>query len=104
MGADAHTASLFPDADPHTDEGSLVRAIYVEKVNMYRLTLTPKVINAARCVAIATEGPSKTEALNAVFTQPIDPRRRPIQSVAPQDGKLLWLVDRAAAGSLAANA
>lgn len=104
MGTDAHTASLFPGADPHAGEEKLVRAVYVEKVKMYRLTLTPRVINAARCVVIATEGPSKTDALNAVFSQPVDPRERPIQSVAPQDGKLIWLVDRAAAGSLAATA
>lgn len=103
MGTDAHTASLFPGADPHAGEDSLVRAIYVEKVHMYRLTLTPKALNAARCVVIATEGPSKTEALNAVFSEPVDPRERPIQSVAPRDGKLIWLVDRAAAGSLAAS-
>jgi len=103
MGPDAHTASLFPGTDPYTDDEQLVRAQYVQKASMNRLTLTPAAINAARCVVIATEGPSKTEALSAVFLSPDDPTQRPIQAIAPRDGKLLWLVDRAAAGSLTAS-
>lgn len=100
MGADAHTASLFPGEDPHRDEDALVRAPYVEKAGAYRLTLTPAVINNARCIAIATEGPSKAAALQSVFREPEDATMRPIQSVAPRDGELVWLVDREAAGGL----
>jgi len=103
MGPDAHTASLFPGTDPHTDDAQLVRAPYVKKVGMYRLTLTPAAINAARCIVIATEGPSKTQALHDVFTASEDPRERPIQSIEPRNGQLIWLVDRAAAGSLTAT-
>ena len=100
MGTDAHTASLFPGEDPHRDEESLVRAPYVEQAGSYRLTLTPAVINNARCVAIAAEGPAKAAALQSVFREPPDAALRPVQSIAPRDGELLWLVDREAAAGL----
>ena len=101
MGADGHTASLFPGTDPHTDEDRLVRAPYVEKLRTYRMTLTPPVINNARHVLIATEGLAKAPALYAVRKGPYDPLTHPIQVVAPGSGRLTWLVDRAAAAELA---
>lgn len=100
MGADGHTASLFPGADPHTDEEQLVRAVYVEKFSAHRLTFTPVVINNARHVLIAVEGLPKAPALYAVRQGPYDPRIHPIQVVAPTNGRLTWYVDRAAAAEV----
>jgi 6-phosphogluconolactonase len=100
MGADGHTASLFPGTDPLTDNERLVRAPYVEKLHTHRITLTPLVINNAHHVIIATEGLAKAPALYAVREGPYDPPTHPIQIVAPADGRLSWYVDRAAAAEL----
>ena len=100
MGTDGHTASLFPGADPQTDEDRLVRAVYVEKLHAYRITLTPLVINNARHVVIASEGLAKAPALYAVLKGPREPSVHPIQVVAPAQGRLTWYVDRAAAAEL----
>jgi 6-phosphogluconolactonase len=100
MGADGHTASLFPGEDPLTENERLVRARYVEKLNTYRITLTPLVINHARRVVIATEGLAKAPALYAVREGPYDPTVHPIQIVAPAEGRLSWFVDKAAAAEL----
>lgn len=100
MGPDGHTASLFPGADPLTGDELLVRAPFVEKFGTYRITLTPRMINAAREVDIATAGPTKADALSAVLGGSYEPRTYPIQIVNPQDGGLTWLVDRAAAAKL----
>ncbi len=100
MGADGHTASLFPGTDPLADNDRLVRAPYVEKFSTYRITFTPLVINSARHAIIATEGLPKAPALYAVREGPYDPQIHPIQIVAPVNGRLSWFVDRAAAAEL----
>ena len=99
MGPDGHTASLFPGTDPLENDDLLVKAPFVEKFQSYRITLTPRAINGAREVAIATAGPEKTAALAAVLEGPRDPLHYPIQIVRPA-GRLVWLVDRIAAAGL----
>ncbi len=101
MGPDGHTASLFPGEDPRVGDDDLVRAPYVAKFATHRLTLTPRVIDAARVVAIATAGDAKSDALHAVFDGPSDPATYPIAILAPASGDLRWFVDRAAAAKLA---
>lgn len=97
MGADGHTASLFPGTDPRTDQDQLVRAVVTEARDPRRLTLTPLVINNSRHAVIAVEGAAKAQTLRVVREGPYDPLKYPVQIVAPDDGKLTWLADRAAA-------
>ncbi len=103
MGPDGHTASLFPGTDPLEENERLVRAPYVAKFTTYRLTLTPKAIDAAHEIAIATAGDTKTDALAAVLDGPFDPTLYPIQILRPRHGTLTWLVDDEAAAKLRAR-
>jgi 6-phosphogluconolactonase len=100
MGPDGHTASLFPGADPLTDNDALVRAPWVAKFSTFRITVTPRVINAARNVAIAAGGAGKAAVLRDVREGPYEPALRPIQIVDPKPGVLTWCVDEAAASAL----
>ena len=99
MGPDGHTASLFPGSDPMTDSGNLVRAVYSESRQQWRVTFTPDVLNAGRKVVFAVEGAAKKETLANVREGSYDPIKFPSQIIAPDDGELTWLVDKAVAGN-----
>jgi len=100
MGDDGHTASLFPGTKALHDNDHLVVANYVEKFKTHRITLTAKVINNAARVNFLIVGDSKTKVLKEVLEGNREPDRLPSQLIQPTDGKLLWLVDRAAAANL----
>jgi len=97
MGADGHTASLFPGTAAMHEQTRWVVAHYVDKLSMWRITLTPVVINAAAHVTFIVSGAGKAERLREVLDGPHQPDVLPAQIVRPTDGRLLWLVDAAAA-------
>jgi 6-phosphogluconolactonase len=100
LGPDGHTASLFPGTAPDTDDEALVRAVYAQSQMMWRVTMTPKLINMARNVVFAVEGPDKAQILADVLEGPRDPAKYPAQIVQPMSGRLIWFVDELAAGLL----
>ncbi len=100
MGDNGHTASLFPGLPAITETRRWVMAQYVEVAGMWRVTLTPVFINAARCVAFLVSGVGKAAILSRVLEGPYEPTVLPSQIVAPTHGALNWLIDRAAAAEL----
>ena len=100
LGKDGHTASLFPGTPPDTDDEALVRAVYAEADLMWRVTMTPEVINLSRAVVFAVAGPDKAQILAEVYEGPSDPVKYPAQVVHPASGRLTWFVDELAAGML----
>ena len=63
MGDNGHTASLFPGLAAVTETSRWVMAQYVEVMTMWRVTMTPVLINAARNVAFLVSGSDKAEVL-----------------------------------------
>lgn len=100
MGPDGHTASLFPGTAALQEKSRLVVANWVDKLKTSRLTFTLPVLNAARCVAFLVSGTDKADALKAVLEGDAPGEQYPSKLVRPTDGKLIWLVDRAAASGL----
>jgi 6-phosphogluconolactonase len=100
MGPDGHTASLFPETAALDEMGRLVVANHVPQKETYRITLTWPVINHASEVVFEVEGAGKAEILAEVLTGPRDPERLPSQLIRPANGKLLFLLDEAAAAKL----
>jgi 6-phosphogluconolactonase len=100
LGPDGHTASLFPGSAALNETHRLVVANWVEKFKTFRITLTFPVLNAARCVMFLASGSEKAGILREVLEN--RNANLPSQRVCPEDGRLLWLVDRDAAASLQA--
>ena len=100
MGDDGHTASLFPGTAAIQEREALVVAHRVPKLDAWRLTLTPPVINAARDVAFLVGGAGKAATLARVLEGPEHVDELPSQVVRLGGGRLRWLVDEAAAAEL----
>lgn len=104
LGPDGHTASLFPETAALQEKNRLVVANFVEKLDTHRITFTLPVLNAARCVAFLVSGIDKAPALQSVLQSDAPGEKYPAKLVHPTNGKLIWLVDRAAASSLSTAA
>jgi 6-phosphogluconolactonase len=100
MGDDGHTASLFPGTGALNEAHRWVVPNYVEALKAWRVTLTPRVLNAARLIVFLVTGSRKSERLSQVLRGERDPQAMPAQLVEPRNGKLLWIVDQAAAAKL----
>lgn len=103
MGNEGHTLSLFPGTKALRDNGRLVARNWVGKVCAERITMTAPVVNNAALVLFLITGADKAPALKAVLEGPYEPEQLPAQLIAPENGKLLYLVDTAA-GSMLQNA
>jgi 6-phosphogluconolactonase len=100
IGADGHTASLFPD-QPTLDERSK-RAIPAEaKLEPFveRVTLTVPVLCSAPEVLFLVTGEQKAEAVERAFGRPSDPST-PASLIRSAGGRTRLVADAAAASSL----
>jgi 6-phosphogluconolactonase len=97
MGADGHTASLFPGSPALDETSRLVVAPLVPALGVRRITLTLHALDAAARVVFLVSGASKGAALARVLSGGCGPEALPAARVRPRGGAVLWLVDRAAA-------
>ena len=99
MGADGHTASLFPGGDAVDEEHRLAVATPRPGagVGEWRVTLTLPVLNRAASVVVLVSGAGKAAMLHRVLEGPETPPLLPIQRLRPESGSLVWMVDREAA-------
>jgi 6-phosphogluconolactonase len=97
LGADGHTASLFPSTSALNETNRLVVANYVEKFQTFRLTLTANLINHSRQIIFLVAGADKAEALREVLQGKFQPEKYPAQLIQPISGKILFLADEKSA-------
>lgn len=97
MGADGHTASLFPGWPLNVSSPTLPVSADYQGRPAQRVTLTPPVFNSARLVLFLVSGADKAEALSHVLSDEIKPKQYPAQRIQPAEGQVIWLVDEAAA-------
>ncbi len=100
MGADGHTASLFPESPALHETRRRIAFNSGDAVAppRPRMTMTFPLINASRAIAILVTGESKRPALQRIALAQRDVQRLPVTGVEPNhdDGELTWYLDEAA--------
>ncbi|MCS6914291.1 MAG: 6-phosphogluconolactonase [Myxococcales bacterium] len=121
MGADGHTASIFPGSpllEECRDEETLPEGRPPRSSRSYReerlcvpvedapkpphkrVTLTPYLINQGRQILVLVTGEDKVAAVSAALESDAEPSEIPIRAIAPESGVVSWLLDRKAARAL----
>jgi len=99
MGADGHTASLFPGSAAARETRRWVVASPGPQPGHWRVSLTPVLLNAAEDVTFLVSGANKADRLKDVL-EDRGPDLLPAQLIRPTHGALHWVVDTAAAARL----
>jgi 6-phosphogluconolactonase len=97
LGDNSHTASLFPGTPALHETERLAVAVEVDAPQRHRISLTAPVFNNAATVLFLVSGEGKAQAVKNVLEGPRDPDQFPAQLIAPTNGELVWLLDKAAA-------
>lgn len=101
LGEDGHTASLFPGASILRCHQHLIAAIQSPKGPANRLTMTLAAINRASVILFLVTGAGKAGVVRAILDPKTEAERElPAALVAPEEGRLIWFLDQAAAAEL----
>ncbi|MGH7136661.1 MAG: 6-phosphogluconolactonase, partial [Pirellulales bacterium] len=100
LGANGHTASLFPGCSALAERRRAVVATWIEKLQAHRITVTLPVLNSAGKVLFIVSGTEPADALSQVLFGPQLSVPLAAQLVAPRSGRLLWLVESEASSRL----
>lgn len=93
MGADGHTASLFPGSTALVERRRWVVATWAPGPAAWRMTLTRPLINAARAVLFVVTGADKASALRSIESGSLE-----LPAARIRARSTLFLVDALAAG------
>lgn len=98
IGTDGHIASLFPHTSAAREQDRLVTAVYVEKLQTWRMTITFPLINHARHVMLLASGRGKAEVIRQALQDHARDGKEPlpVQRLRPA-GVAEWHLDAKAA-------
>ncbi len=98
LGTDGHTASLLPGQDSLDEKKRLVVPVKGGHPDLIRLTMTFPVLNSGRQIVFMVSGKKKAGVVKTVLED--KQTYFPAQAIAPANGVLIFLIDRAAASLL----
>ncbi|MGF1911537.1 6-phosphogluconolactonase [Vibrio kasasachensis] len=100
VGADGHTASLFPNKTNYQDENLSVLASHPES-GQIRVSKTAKVLQAAKRISYLVLGAGKVEIVNQIHTTPASELPYPAAKIQSKTGETEWYLDSDAAAKIA---
>lgn len=100
MGADGHTASIFPDRLELITSSDFCAVAQHPQTGQWRVSLTGEVINRAKQIAFLVTGESKASKVAQILHKEKDYLNNPAAHIQPTNGQLTWYLDLAAASLL----
>jgi len=100
IGADGHTASLFPNVTNYQDPNLSLVATHPESGQL-RVSKTAKVLEAAKRISYLVLGAGKVDIVHEISTTPADELPYPAAKIKSTNGKTEWYLDSAAAAKMA---
>ncbi|MEZ8100801.1 6-phosphogluconolactonase [Vibrio bivalvicida] len=100
VGADGHTASLFPGQTNYQDENLSVLASHPES-GQIRVSKTAKVLEAAKRISYLVLGAGKVDIVNEIHTTPANELPYPAAKIQSKTGATEWYLDSDAAAKIA---
>jgi len=100
LGENGHTASLFPGNEKALTTEELVVNVYVPEQDMYRVSMTPSLINNASNILFLVTGTGKSAILAQTLYGNASSEEIPARAIHPVNGILSWLIDQDAASRL----
>lgn len=98
LGANGHTASLFPCTKALHEKTRWAVSNKVPELEKHRLTLTFPVLNAAREIYLESIDPATKEVVaNVLKAEEMEFYPFPVQSIAPPSGNYFWFLTQATA-------
>jgi len=102
VGADGHTASLFPGVTNYDDENLAILATHPESGQL-RVSKTAKVLQAAKRISYLVLGAGKTQIVSEIHTTPAAELPYPAAKIKSTKGETEWFLDSAAASAILNN-
>ncbi|MFZ7259700.1 6-phosphogluconolactonase [Avibacterium avium] len=96
MGADGHTASLFPHQTNFDDENLAVIAKHPE-TGQVRISKTSKLLEQAKRITYLVTGAGKAEILKEIQSTPAENLPYPAAKIQAKNGITEWYLDKEAA-------
>jgi 6-phosphogluconolactonase len=97
LGADAHTASIFPGSPALEEPARWVMGVAAPADPPLRITLTMRALTAAAQLFVMVSGAAKAEALRRALEPASDPARYPAAALQSAAERVVWWADRDAA-------
>lgn len=103
IGADGHTASLFPGTSALDEKEAWVVANHIPFLNKTRLTLTFPLINQAKNILFLAAGKDKAPVIRTLLSEHPERSAYPAAGVQPAAGERHFIIDQDAASELPSN-
>ena len=85
MGDDGHTASLFPHTTILKEKNAIVKEVFLETKNVFRISFTEPLINNAKQILFLVAGKEKETMVDTILNARYLPETYPAQFIKNAD-------------------